>query len=154
MFEKRLASDDKCQYIDYQMLNVIMQRDAFPLPSGSAQNMSILVNTSPSGANTSPKQTSELLDTNRQGTPQHLSKLDLSQGFHQVLLSPDDHAKSAFITPDGQYLYMIKPYGLRCEQQIPEAHDADPPGFAMCAHSCMAIASWSSSSSECCGSSS
>lgn len=38
--------------------------------------------------------------------------LDISYGFHQILLAEDDVAKTAFQTHHGHYEYKVMPYGV------------------------------------------
>ncbi len=68
--------------IDYCKLNDVTCKDAFPLP-----------------------RCDELLNAAGQGTPQVITKLDMMQGYHQVLLSADASQKTAFVTPEGHYQY-------------------------------------------------
>ena len=42
-----------------------------------------------------------------------MSFLDAFQGYHQIALSPEDHEKTAFITPLGIYCYKVMPFGLK-----------------------------------------
>ena len=41
-----------------------------------------------------------------------LSKLDLTKGFHQVLVHECDRPKTAFISPFGKWQYKQMPFGL------------------------------------------
>lgn len=41
------------------------------------------------------------------------SNIDLFSGFHQVLVNPDDQAKTAFVTKWGQFEYIRMPFGLK-----------------------------------------
>lgn len=47
------------------------------------------------------------------GSAKFVSKLDLPEGYWQVLLSQRPHEIAAFITPSGFYLYTVMPFGLR-----------------------------------------
>ena len=42
-----------------------------------------------------------------------LSKLDLSKGYHQVLVAPEDRDKTSFISPQGKFRYIRMPFGLK-----------------------------------------
>ncbi|KAK4383879.1 Polyprotein P3 [Sesamum angolense] len=42
-----------------------------------------------------------------------LSMMDASQGYHQIMLAPEDHRKVSFITYDGTFCYLIIPLGLK-----------------------------------------
>ena len=47
------------------------------------------------------------------GEAKILSKLDLSKGFYQVPVNPDDGEKTAFRTPIGKFEFLAMPFGLR-----------------------------------------
>lgn len=40
------------------------------------------------------------------------SQLDLVSGYHQVEVDPKDQNKTAFVTPNGQYIWKVMPFGL------------------------------------------
>ncbi|CAH9134294.1 unnamed protein product [Cuscuta epithymum] len=42
-----------------------------------------------------------------------LSFMDAFRGYHQVFMHPDDAEKTAFVTADGVYCYVVMPFGLR-----------------------------------------
>ena len=42
-----------------------------------------------------------------------MSFLDTFQGYHQIALTPEDHEKTAFISPDANYHYIVIPFGLK-----------------------------------------
>ena len=52
----------------------------------------------------------ELLDAF--GTAKVFSKMDLSQGFHQIRLAPGDEQKTSFQTKFGSYEWLVMPFGL------------------------------------------
>ncbi len=77
--------------VDYRKLNDVMHKDAFPLP-----------------------RCDDLIQAAGQGTPHFVSKVNLTQGFHQAPMSADASQKTAFITMEGHYQYLTMPYGLTC----------------------------------------
>ena len=42
-----------------------------------------------------------------------MSFLDAFQGYHQIPLALDDHEKTAFVTPIGNYHYKVMSFGLK-----------------------------------------
>ena len=42
-----------------------------------------------------------------------MSFLDAYSGFHQIRMSREDRKHTAFLTMDGLYCYVVRPYGLR-----------------------------------------
>jgi len=34
------------------------------------------------------------------------------QGYHHITLAPEDQEKTSFITPEGNYHYIVMPFGL------------------------------------------
>ena len=73
--------------VDYRALNSITVRDHFLLLT-----------------------IEELLD--ELGRASWFSKLDLRQGFHQILMAYKDVPKVAFQTHHGHYEYRVMPFGL------------------------------------------
>ncbi|KAL0355584.1 UNVERIFIED_CONTAM: Retrovirus-related Pol polyprotein from transposon [Sesamum radiatum] len=39
--------------------------------------------------------------------------MDASQGYHQIMLAPEDHKRVSFITSDGTFCYVAMPFGLK-----------------------------------------
>lgn len=73
--------------VDYRTLNSITMKDRFPLSA-----------------------IDKLL--NELGRASWFSKLDLHQGFHQILMADKDVAKTVFRTHEGHYKYRAMPFGL------------------------------------------
>ncbi|KAL0458116.1 UNVERIFIED_CONTAM: Polyprotein P3 [Sesamum latifolium] len=42
-----------------------------------------------------------------------LSMMDASQGYHQIMLDPEDRKKVSFITSEGTFCYVAMPFGLK-----------------------------------------
>ena len=73
--------------VDYRKLNDVTKKDLYPLP-----------------------RTEEVLD--ELGKAQWFSKLDLKSGYWQIVVDPADRQKTAFITRDGLFEFLVMPFGL------------------------------------------
>lgn len=73
--------------VDYRKLNDVTEKDAYPLP---------LID--------------ELLHT--VAGAQYFSSLDAQSGYWQVPVTPEDRAKTAFVTYDGLFEFTVMPFGL------------------------------------------
>ena len=73
--------------VDYRKLNSLTIKDRFPMPI-----------------------IDEILDE-LAGT-QYFTTLDMSAGYHQVRMRPEDEFKTAFKTHHGHYQFKVMPFGL------------------------------------------
>lgn len=74
--------------IDYRKLNDINIGDSYPLPN-----------------------ITEILD--QLGHSKYFTTLDLTSGFHEVKVHPEDAPKTGFSVPSGHYQFNRMPFGLR-----------------------------------------
>jgi len=74
--------------IDYRKLNAVTQDDVYQMPRAE-----------------------ELLE--RLGQASFITTLDLTKGYYQVPVSPEDRDKTAFTTPYGKYRFKTMPFGLK-----------------------------------------
>lgn len=73
--------------IDYRKLNAVTLKDSYPLP-----------------------RIQDCLDCLKGA--KYYSSLDLSSGFHQVQMDPDDMDKTSFVCQKGQYRFKVLSFGL------------------------------------------
>lgn len=85
LVKKRNGDSRLC--VDYRALNFITVRDRYPLPNIDDQ-ISKLAGKS------------------------YFTCLDMSQGYHQLKICPEDTHKTAFITTQGHFEYLRVPFGL------------------------------------------
>ena len=76
--------------VDYRKLNEITKDDAYPLPN-----------------------IDEILD--QLGRSVYFTLVDLSSGYHQVLVDEKDKDKTAFSTPFGHFNFLRMPFGLKSD---------------------------------------
>lgn len=74
--------------VDYRKVNAKTVDDKFPIPN-----------------------ISDILD--KLGRSHYFTTLDLTSGFHQIKMEPQDIIKTAFSTEDGHYEYTRMPFGLK-----------------------------------------
>jgi hypothetical protein len=48
----------------------------------------------------------------------YLTVMDLSEGYHQILLDEESSCKCCFATEYGVYRYLRVPYGIACSSEI------------------------------------
>lgn len=88
---KKLDASGQCKWrvvIDYRKLNDVTIGDSYPLPN-----------------------VSEILD--QLGHSKYFTTLDLTSGFHQIKIDPNDATKTAFSTPLGHFQFNRMPFGLK-----------------------------------------
>ncbi|KAL0410820.1 UNVERIFIED_CONTAM: hypothetical protein Slati_3671700 [Sesamum latifolium] len=75
-------------YIDFRDLNKACPKDLYPLP-----------------------RIDQLVDST--SGCELLSMMDAPQGYHQIMLAPEDHKRVSFITSAGIFCYVAMPFGLK-----------------------------------------
>ena len=85
MVKKKDGSNRVC--VDFQKLNKITKVD--PEPMTTAEDL-----------------------FRRLSGNKYLSKIDLTKGYWQIPVAPEDVHKAAFVTPDGQYEFTRIPFGM------------------------------------------
>ena len=73
--------------MDFRRLNAVTKKDAQPLPRID--------------------ETQDVL-----GSARWFSCLDLTSGYWQVEVAPEDREKTAFVTPYGLFQFRVMPFGL------------------------------------------
>ena len=74
--------------VDYRRLNQMTQEDRYPMP-----------------------RVEELLE--QLGSARFITTLDLTKGYYQVSVHPDDREKTAFMGPMGKFQFVRMPFGLK-----------------------------------------
>ena len=54
----------------------------------------------------------------RLGKSNYFSKIDLSKGYWQIPVAEEDKKKTAFVTSDGNYDFIRKPFGMKNSEAI------------------------------------
>lgn len=88
LVKKKDGTDRMC--VDYRELNANTRPEHYPLPIIDEQ-------------------------VDRLHGAHFFSSLDMASGYHQIVVEPegDSIARTAFVTPDGQYEFLAVPFGLR-----------------------------------------
>ena len=73
--------------VDYRKVNEVTRKDAYPLP-----------------------RVDDTLDT--LAGSKFFSTLDLTTGYWQVEVAPEDQPTTVFTTPEGLYQFKVMPFGL------------------------------------------
>ena len=85
MVKKKDGSNRVC--VDFRKLNKITKVD--PEPMTTAEDL-----------------------FRRLSVKKYLSKIDLTKGYWQIPVTPEDVYKTVFVTPDGQYEFLQMPFGM------------------------------------------
>ena len=85
MVKKKDGSNRVC--VDFRKLNKITEVD--PEPMTTAEDL-----------------------YHRLSGKKYLSKIDLTKGYWQIPVAPEDVYKTAFVTPDRQYEFLQMPFGM------------------------------------------
>ena len=83
MVKKKDGSNRVC--VDFRKLNKITEVDPEPMTTAEDRRLS---------------------------GKKYLSKIDLTKGYWQIPVAPEDVHKTAFVTPDGQYEFTRMPFGM------------------------------------------
>lgn len=86
--EDKLGNKEWRIVIDYRKLNMVTKEDKYPIP-----------------------RIDDILD--KLGRANYFSTLDLTKGFYQIELHPDNREKTAFSTHNGHYEFLRMPFGLK-----------------------------------------
>ena len=84
--KKKDGSNRMC--VDYRKLNLVTVAD--PAPMTTAEDL-----------------------FGKLGKCQYYSTIDLSKGYWQILVAEEDLHKTAFVTPDGCYEFLRRPFGMK-----------------------------------------